>query len=67
MEARLRRKTPVKANLNAPSGATTNTRPALSLAFQRFNALTKSKPNQGTVAGTSVLFAASASVTSRML
>jgi len=46
-----------------PSGATTNTRPALSLVFQRLKALIKSKPDQGTVTDRSVFLAASASTT----
>jgi hypothetical protein len=47
-----------------PSGATTKTRPALSLVFQRLNALIKSKPDQDTVTDGSTFPAASASVTS---
>jgi hypothetical protein len=42
-------------------------RPALSLVFQRLNALIKSDPYHGTVADRSVSTAASASVTSRRL
>ena len=40
------------------------TRPALSLVFQRLNALIKSKPDQGTFTDGSAFFLASASVTS---
>ena len=66
-ETSVRQESPVTCLMGVPSGATTNTRPARSLAFQRLNALIKSKPDQGTVADRSVLLAASASVTSRRL
>ncbi len=46
-----------------PSGSITNTRPALSLVFQRLKALIKSKPDQGTHTDGSTFPAASASVT----
>jgi hypothetical protein len=39
---------PVTCLVVIPSGATTNMRPALSLGFQRLNALIKSNPDQGT-------------------
>jgi hypothetical protein len=66
-ETSVRQERPVTCFVVVPSGATMNMRPALSLVFQRLNALIKSDPYHGTVADRSVSTAASASVTSRRL
>ena len=66
-ETSVRQERPVTCFVVVPSGATMNMRPALSLVFQRLNALIKSDPYHGTVADRSVSTAASALVTSRRL
>jgi hypothetical protein len=63
-ETSFRQESPVTSLVAVPSESTTNTRPALSLVFQRLKALIKSKPDQGTVTDGSTFPAASVSITS---
>jgi hypothetical protein len=63
-ETSFRQESPVTCLVVVPSGATAKTRPAPSLAFQRLNALIKSKLDQGTLTDGSAFSPASASVTS---